>query len=306
MNAEITHAKEESPLRKKRLQPKAGKRFVSIMENSNAVPIQRLVKVLNELSGKMDNINTSPTSQSSATKSDRIGRRKKLPVSSECSNATRDVYKTLLKGDVTFGYNLGKEVSFHGTENELTTKRITRGVRDAYGGKEKCPFSTAEIEGACQRYFKSLRDSERRKEKGTNQRHAVTSRRQSRRRERCIRLQKAIKTASFTSLAKEKVRPLLTPDYMSSEESDIENGERTSKVRHLSWQKKKFRKAKEVLEEEYERTLPIHLKGNKRKRVQLEIPSRRKPPASCPSWVIRSSWRDSAEEEEEEEQGDIS
>ncbi|XP_062579427.1 uncharacterized protein LOC134241377, partial [Saccostrea cucullata] len=123
----------------------------------------------------MNNNNTSPTSQSSTPK--------KQAVSSECSNATREVYKTLQKGDSTFGYNFRREGSIHSIENELTTKRITKGVRDAHGGKEKCPFTTAEIEGACYRYFKSLRDSERRKEKGTNQRHAVTSRRQSRRRE---------------------------------------------------------------------------------------------------------------------------
>lgn len=32
-------------------------------------------------------------------------------------------------------------------ENSEATKRILKGVRDAYGGREKCPFSKAEIEG---------------------------------------------------------------------------------------------------------------------------------------------------------------
>uniref|UniRef100_A0A8W8KTK0 Uncharacterized protein n=1 Tax=Magallana gigas TaxID=29159 RepID=A0A8W8KTK0_MAGGI len=187
--------------------------------------------------------------------------------------------------------------------NSETTKRIVKAVRDAYGGREKCPFSNAEIEGACKRYFKSLRDAERRKEKGTKQNHVIITRRQNRRRERAERLRKALPKANYTTKCMEKVEPILAAQYMSSEESDTEGEEKVFRVRQLPWQRLKVRKMKKTLEDIYHEQLPDHLKENKRRRILSDVPSRRKPPSNCPDWVIRSDWDANEDRESENERG---
>lgn len=252
--------------------------------------------MLAELTQKANNETSSP--ESCGKKAGKI-----LIVSSECSNAAREVYKTLKKGDAEFGYNLGKDVRFICPRNSETTKRIVKGVRDAYGGREKCPFSNAEIEGACKRYFKSLRDAERRKEKGTKQNHVIITRRQNRRRERAERLRKALPKANYTTKCMEKVEPILAAQYMSSEESDTEGEEKVFRVRQLPWQRLKVRKMKKTLEDIYHEQLPNHLKENKRRRILSDVPSRRKPPSNCPDWVIRSDWDASEDRESENERG---
>lgn len=261
---------------------------------TNPKSVNDLVKVLTELTQKANNETSSPET---------CGRkaRKICIVTSECSNATREVYRTLKKGDSQFGFDLGKDVRFLCPENSEATKRILKGVRDAYGGREKCPFSKAEIEGACKRYFKSLRDAERRKEKGTKQHHVIITRRQNRRRERPERLRKALPKANYTTKCMEKVEPILAAQYMSSEESDTEGDEKVFRVRQLPWQRSKVMKMKKTLEEIYHQQLPDHLKENKRRRIISDVPSRRKPPSNCPDWVIRSDWNANEDGESENE-----
>uniref|UniRef100_K1RD65 Uncharacterized protein n=1 Tax=Magallana gigas TaxID=29159 RepID=K1RD65_MAGGI len=171
-------------------------------------------------------------------------------------------------------------------------------------GSRKISIHNAEMSvRACKRYFKSLRDAERRKEKGTKQNHVIITRRQNRRRERAERLRKALPKANYTTKCMEKVEPILAAQYMSSEESDTEGEEKVFRVRQLPWQRLKVRKMKKTLEDIYHEQLPDHLKENKRRRILSDVPSRRKPPSNCPDWVIRSDWDASEDRESENERG---
>lgn len=102
----------------------------------------------------------------------------------------------------------------------------------------------------------------------------------------------------------EKVEPIMAAQYMSSEESDTEGGEKIFRVRQLPWQRLKVRKMKKTLEDIYNQQLPDHLKENKRNRIISDVPSRRTPPSDCPDWVIGSDWNAGANGESENERGE--
>ncbi|XP_062613914.1 uncharacterized protein LOC134275667 [Saccostrea cucullata] len=146
--------------------------------------------------------------------------------------------------------------------------------------------------GASKIYYISLRDSARRKESGKDKDHADRSRRQSRRRERAGRLKQSLKTAKddkLEGLDKKKLASVLSPEYMSSEESDVDSeGVFVSfKVRRLPWQTEAFKKVKDNLEEAHKSKLsPQHLRQVKKRRV-VELPSMRPAPQGCPGFILR-------------------
>ncbi|KAK3105705.1 hypothetical protein FSP39_003876 [Pinctada imbricata] len=91
---------------------------------------------------------------------------------------------------------------------------------------------------------------------------------------------------------KEKLAQLMKPEYMSSEESDMEDGEPIFRVRRLQWLKEKCNKAKDTLDKKYSDSLPTNLRKLKRKRVLSVEPSEGKPPQSAPGWMLSKTWCD--------------
>ena len=69
-------------------------------------------------------------------------------------------------------------------------------------------------------------------------------------------MNKALKTVMFTEDCEDRMRPILTSEYISSEESDEENGVKVIRVRQLSWIRQKVQKAEDMLYREYKRSLP--------------------------------------------------
>lgn len=212
--------------------------------------------------------------------------------SNTCKLSVREVYKAISRIDEKFGFFLGKDKSFKDSCNEEITDRLVNAVIAGEGGIQKCSWSLREIQGAAKTYYISLRDQARRKENGKDRDHSTRSRRQSRRRERAARLKitiKGLKDDALQGLKREKVMKVLTPDYLSSEESDInEEGEfQHFNVRRLPWQNERFRELKDKLEEVHKARLsPQHQRQLKARRVSM-VPSKRKAPEDCPKFVRR-------------------
>nr|XP_022287035.1 uncharacterized protein LOC111099855 [Crassostrea virginica] len=157
---------------------------------------------------------------------------------------------------------------------------------------DKCLWSLRQIEGACKTYFISLRDSERRKEKGKDKEHAVNSRLLSRRRERAARLKKTIrgvKEEALHGISRDKLLKVMESEYLSSEESDLdEDGNSFFKVRRLRWQRDTFRELKDHLEYVHRDQLTPQYQAQLKKREVVERFSSRGAPEDCPKFVRRN------------------
>ncbi|XP_062605106.1 uncharacterized protein LOC134266916 [Saccostrea cucullata] len=144
--------------------------------------------------------------------------------------------------------------------------------------------------GACKTYFISLRDSERRKQNGRDKDHATRSRRQSRRRERARKLKRTLTNISRDKLGdfdRSKLMEVMTPEYLSSEESEEDEGGNFLhfKVRRLPWQRETFQRLKDKLEEAHKESLTPQHKRQLKKRVIDEDFSSRTAPDDCPKFV---------------------
>lgn len=204
----------------------------------------------------------------------------------------REAYKAISRIDDGFGFSLEKDKSFKDKCNEETTDRLVNAVIAGEGGLQKCPFTLREIQGASKTYYISLRDQARRKESGKDKEHATRSRRQSRRRERAARLQqilRSVKEEALEGVAREKIAKVMTPEYLSSEESDYDdNGEfRHFIVRRLAWQKQTFKTLKDKLEAKHKENLSPQHRRQLRSRRILTIPSKRTAPEDCPKFIRR-------------------
>ena len=94
----------------------------------------------------------------------------------------------------------------------------------------------------------------------------------------------------------DKMKGILSKEYMSSEESEYEeveqNGVITRKfkcyrIRRLSWERKKLKKMKERMDTAYMNSLSNHAKGMIKQREDGETSSRPCPPG--PSWAVKES-----------------
>lgn len=100
---------------------------------------------------------------------------------------------------------------------------------------------------------------------------------------------KALKEDSLQGLNRDKVMKVLTPDYLSSEESDVdEQGDfQQFIVRRLPWQNERFQALKDKLEEVHKARLsPQHRRQLKARHVSM-VPSKRQAPEDCPKFVRR-------------------
>lgn len=84
-----------------------------------------------------------------------------------------------------------------------------------------------------------------------------------------------------------KVADVMRMDYMSSEESDVDEktgGVKHYKVRKVSWESRKLRLAKKKLDKNHQDSLPGLSKRAFLPRKQGE-PSGKPKPANCPDWA---------------------
>ncbi|XP_061190542.1 uncharacterized protein LOC133198468 [Saccostrea echinata] len=96
----------------------------------------------------------------------------------------------------------------------------------------------------------------------------------SRRAARLKQAVKSLKDEALQGMEKDKLLKVMTPEYLSSEESEVdEDGEfRHFSVRRLPWQKDSFRALKDKLEATRVKKLTPQHRRQMKTRVILEIP----------------------------------
>lgn len=87
-----------------------------------------------------------------------------------------------------------------------------------------------------------------------------------------------------------KVAAVLTPEYMSSEESELDEQNKVVhySVHHLSWESQRLAKAKRKLDKVHEESLPGVVKRLVFPRQDGQ-PSTRQIPHNCPDWACTST-----------------
>lgn len=85
---------------------------------------------------------------------------------------------------------------------------------------------------------------------------------------------------------KEKVAEVLTDEYMSSEESSIEDDSAVYVIKTIPWESSQLKKRKRKLDKAYEKSSGKRSKQRSVKRVRKdEIISLREKPDNCPKWA---------------------
>lgn len=94
---------------------------------------------------------------------------------------------------------------------------------------------------------------------------------------------------------KQEIMKIMTPDYMSSEESEYEDeGEERKlkcyKVKHISWEDEKFKDLKQSLYKVYETyEHQSRYPFDKTERVESKMFSERPVPRNAPEWVVKGN-----------------
>ncbi|XP_022085781.1 uncharacterized protein LOC110976636 [Acanthaster planci] len=215
-------------------------------------------------------------------------RGKRVAVPRECSQSVRDVYGKLYRDGIG-GFNLAQIKTSR--ENEETISTLTREIRTLHG-REK--WSSAQIRKAAKTYFTSLRDKQRRMERGTYDQHALAAKRRSRKFRKLQRRQSALKTLQASQELKKEALEVLTIDYMSSEESmsegeeDRSSGCKTRRLLKLPWERSKLASLKHKLDAHFAKTAPAVVSRLLPEFVISNVPSSRPPPSGAPSWAVRT------------------
>ena len=97
-----------------------------------------------------------------------------------------------------------------------------------------------------------------------------------------------------------KVADVLRPEYMSSEESEVDDEDTTCAVKRylvhsLPWESSSLKKIKRKLDKSHKKSLN-GLVTRLRKPREVGQPSRREMPANCPEWAMKSTVPEPAEE----------
>lgn len=94
---------------------------------------------------------------------------------------------------------------------------------------------------------------------------------------------KSVKEEVLEGAAREKLIKVMTPEYLSSEESDYDD----FIVRRLAWQKGSFKTLKDKLEAQHKENLSPQHRRQLRNRKIMDIPSKRTAPEDCPKFIHR-------------------
>ncbi len=135
----------------------------------------------------------------------------------------------------------------------MVTDRVIAAVHGTLGSG----YTNDQIIACCQTYFTSLRDDFRRKQTGKLETHRKRSTRTIRLRRKLEKRKDIVYctnppplSADQMTMAKDMIEAGIT--YMSSEESDTEQGDgytRVRKVRRLAWESKQMSDIKDVIDD---------------------------------------------------------
>ncbi|XP_031562827.1 uncharacterized protein LOC116298482 [Actinia tenebrosa] len=204
-----------------------------------------------------------------------------------CSNDFRQQIKKMAKADPE-NLSLNLEESQDSDHNLVIFNQVKDELYHSYGGEGKCPWTVLQMKVALKTYMRSLRASAKRKAKGNNQEHVRSCRRQNRKKEKLGRRLKSLDSKKWSNEKKAKIASCLHPDYISSEESEVEEEEPFKTVAYivkpLNWESQELKKAKKSLDKHHKDSLPDLVKRRVIPRRNGH-PSRRQKPNDCPDWA---------------------
>ncbi|XP_071841101.1 uncharacterized protein [Apostichopus japonicus] len=207
----------------------------------------------------------------------------KFSVPLDCSNTVREVYRELQRDDTFLAWDTGSSSSFVNVHNINVTDRVKKEVKNLFPNR----WLKGVIKEAIRRYWQSLRDDATRERSGTKDFHRMKVKRQSRLRRKLQCRLNAMKNIDWSEERKDRLRAVMSTEYMSSEESDME-GERTRTVQELTWESERLKKYKMRLDSFYKDVL-ISDKSRKQKipTVRKGDVSLRCIPTDAPTWALK-------------------
>lgn len=170
-------------------------------------------------------------------------------------------------------------------------------VKEVRGNFGKDKWEKAEIKVAVHQYWRSLRDDAVRKVNGKLEEHRIATRRRQRVQRKLSHRFEMVDKANLPAQDREKARALLNMDnaldFMSSEESDNDEGQTTGPpsrhIKPLKWERSKLRNIKALLDATHKARMSKrqHRTSAKITRVLDQNLSSRPLPQNCPSWAGR-------------------
>ncbi|XP_074628933.1 uncharacterized protein LOC141886611 isoform X1 [Acropora palmata] len=88
------------------------------------------------------------------------------------------MYKTLQENPDFDGFTFTRGMT--NPVNKAVFVRVVEAIHHDYGGKEQCPWTSAQLKVSCDVYYKSLSNANQRKRKNTEVGHRTTCRRTGR------------------------------------------------------------------------------------------------------------------------------
>ncbi|XP_065894554.1 uncharacterized protein [Dysidea avara] len=217
----------------------------------------------------------------------------------ELSTLVRDVYKKMVdEEECEWNY----AVSFDDQSNKDVNSSITRNVKAV---AQDSQYDVSLIKRAARTYFKSRKSAHQRVQRGKQQSTSKAARRRQRKHNKAHARLKALNLSkSIDAERKEEIRAVLTVDFMSSDESEVDSvstehpdssgseddrEQQSSKKKlirkKLSWRSQELQSVFDSLDRKLERR-----RSDRAKAMCLEIKvegvSDRRQPDNAPEWAI--------------------
>ncbi|XP_078368216.1 uncharacterized protein LOC144652051 isoform X1 [Oculina patagonica] len=180
-------------------------------------------------------------------------------------------------------------------------KKVVKEVQSVYGKKK---WKKAIIRGkfsrkcfAVQQHWRSLRDDATRKTNSKFEEHRRKVKRNNRLKRKLFRRLQILQKRTLSENDKDKAKEILSSpnaiDFMSSEESEIDDPDSTSgpkqrKTRKLTWERTKLRNIKSKLDEAHLNGLSEKQRRTSARVNRTETASVRPCPTNAPSWAVRN------------------
>lgn len=243
----------------------------------------------------MESVQTELQRQQNSGTESTIGSKRikeKQRVDPQCRDTFRKMYKRLEKKSNFQGFDF--EESFQSVNNQEVLKRVKEKMCGNKKRNRPTKWTDEEIKNAGQRYFVSLRETNKKKKESKYHEHKAKCRRLNRKKEKSMKRTQALNTIRWDKTKKGKVAEVLTEEYMSSEvsvseeeaQSSSEVNPRVLRIKTLSWESDMLKEYKKNLDEasrQRSRRRPLHYERERR----FDDVSSRPKPKDGPSWAFR-------------------
>ncbi|XP_078001082.1 uncharacterized protein LOC144453630 [Glandiceps talaboti] len=220
------------------------------------------------------------------------GRKRKRKGNLCVQAAVRTAYASLRETPSFTGFVFTAGAGMKGITNRQACAAV---VNKVLLDNQKLNWDSAEVEAACQTYWRTQRDAYSRHIKGTHEKHNRSISRRERMRRKMNWRKKALQYVQWSVATKDKMRSVLNFEYTSSDEDEIHNIHKKEKnapkrIRRLLWESDELREYKSELD----RTMSEKFLKHRITRCKVKRPptcvSARNPPDDAPIWTVNRSF----------------